>query len=78
MRLRSSEEHNSKLNTQEKELKNVVSKLMLAVQQAEFKAEQKVQQEKSILINEFEKLMAEKLLQQKKEVDDLKIGHANM
>lgn len=77
LRLRSSEDHNAKLNSQEKELKNVVSKLMLAVQQAELKADQKVQQEKKLLMSEFEKLMAEKLLQQKKEVDDLKINHAN-
>ena len=77
-RLRSSEESSARLKSQETELKSVVSKLMLAVQQAEMKAEQKIKQEKALLLSEFEKLMAEKLLHQKKEVDELKINHAKM
>lgn len=75
-RLRSVEEQNSKLRGQEAELKSVVSKLMLAVQQAELKADQKVQREKEQLLDEFDRIMAEKILHQKKEVEDLKISHS--
>lgn len=55
---------------QEGELKNVVNKLMNAVQQAELKADQKVQKEKQQLLDEFDKIMTERILLHKKEIED--------
>jgi len=69
-RLRTTEEHNSKLKMHESELKDVVNKLMNAVQQAELKAEQKVQKLKQQMVEEFDKIMSEKNLQHKKEMED--------
>lgn len=77
LRLRESEEQVGKLQSQEAELKTVVSKLMLAVQQAEMKAEQRVQSEKQQLLSEFDKIMTEKITQQKQETDVAARRHAN-
>jgi hypothetical protein len=43
---------------------------MNAVQQAELKADQKIQKEKQQLLDEFDKIMTERILQHKREMDE--------